>query len=102
MDGEWREGDLLWCVDDSAPRDFGRYCENWGFGLPLHAHRTYTVAKIGRKFPDIGFGISTTDDPATPWHFARFRKITPLEVDQFDQQIISIMKGNHAPVGEGV
>lgn len=96
---DWAIGDLALCVD-------ARSCPSYRWG-GLCAGRVYSVDAVTvdtgpRGFSALhgkggGVGLAFADAP-TPsgtygWDARRFVKVTPEEEDEFDREVIELMKG---------
>ena len=91
MAENWQKGDLALCVNDHPARD----------GTPCPAKRgcVYTVENVFvTRFGNTGLTFQDVSHLHTRgYHATRFRKITPPKPDEFDREIIDLMRGKKVP-----
>lgn len=96
MSENWQSGDLALCVAKA-----GRGAVHTGWDASVGG--IYTVSFVA-EFVDGGIALDLEEDeafhPQCGFCASRFRKVTPPAADADDQEIIEIMQGKPAKVGE--
>lgn len=103
MADDWQPGDLALCIDDNQ----GEITKDGDPVKLLRRGKTYVVEAldIDPAFAEVGLHLEGVPRPYSAlwrmnigWSERRFRKITPPEADEFDREVIELMKGKPAKV----